>query len=55
MRRNAQSRAGHRIPLYVNLFVVSNPKRTRRHPGDRLAILPRPKLKVARYRPSLRG
>ena len=55
MRRDASNRAGHRIPLYVNLFVVSNPKRTRGHSGDRLAILPHPKLKVARYRPSLRG
>ena len=55
MRRDARNRAGHRIPLYVNLFVVSNPKRARRHSGDRLAILPHPKLKVARYRPSLRG
>ena len=55
MRRDARNRAGHRIPLYVNLFVVSNPKRARRHSGDRLAILPHPKLKVTRYRPSLRG
>ena len=49
MRRDARNRAGHRIPLYVNLFVVSNPKRARRHSGDRLAILPHPKLKVTRY------
>jgi hypothetical protein len=55
MRRDARSRAGHRIPLYVNLFVVSNPKRARARRGDRLAVLPHPKLKVARYRPSLRG
>jgi hypothetical protein len=55
MRRDARNRAGHRIPLYVNLFVVSNPKRVRGRRGDRLAILPHPKLKVARYRPSLRG
>jgi hypothetical protein len=55
MRRDARNRRGHRIPLYVNLFVVSNPKRAQRRPGDRLAILPHPKLKVARYRPSLLG
>jgi hypothetical protein len=55
MRRDARNRGGHRIPLYVNLFVVSNPKRARARRGDRLAILPHPKLKVARYRPSLRG
>ena len=55
MRRDALSRAGRRIPLYVNLFAVSNPKRAMRRPGDRLAILPHPKLKVVRYGPSLRG
>ena len=55
MRRDARNRAGHRIPLYVNLFVVSNPKRAGRRPGDRLAVLSHPELKVARYKPSLRG
>jgi hypothetical protein len=55
MRRDARSRAGHRIPLYVNVYVVSNPKRARRRPGDRLAVLAHPKLKVARYKPSLLG
>jgi hypothetical protein len=55
MRRDARSRAGHGIPLYVNLYVVSNPKRARRRSGDRLAVLAHPKLKVARYRPSLLG
>jgi hypothetical protein len=55
MTRNARSRSGRRIPLYVNLYVISNPKRARMQPGDRLAILSHPKLEVARYRPSLRG
>lgn len=55
MRRDARSRAGRPIPLYVNLFVVSNPKRARGRPGDRMAVLPHPRLKVARYRPSLLG
>jgi hypothetical protein len=55
MRQDARNRAGQRIPLYVNLFVVSNPKRAKRRPGDRLAVLSHPELKVARYRPSLRG
>lgn len=55
MRRDARNRWGRRIPLYVNLYVVSNPKRAPRLPGDRLAILSHPKLEVARYGPSLRG
>jgi hypothetical protein len=55
MTHDARSRAGRPIPLYANLYVVSNPKRARRRPGDRLAILAHPKLEVARYRPSLRG
>jgi hypothetical protein len=55
MRRDARSRAGRPIPLYVNLFVVSNPKRARGRPGDRMAVLARPRLNVARYRPSLLG
>jgi hypothetical protein len=55
MRRDARSRAGRPIPLYVNLFVVSNPKRARGRPGDHMAVLPHPRLKVARYRPSLLG
>jgi hypothetical protein len=55
MRRNATNRAGHRIPLYVNLYVVSNPKRSPGASGQQLRILPRAKLKVTRYRPALRG
>jgi hypothetical protein len=55
MRRDARSRSGHRIPLYVNLYVVSNPKRARGRPGHRMAVLAHPKLKVARYKPSLLG
>jgi hypothetical protein len=55
MTDDARSRSGRRIPLYVNLYVISNPKRARRRPGDRLAIQPHPKLEVSRYRPSLRG
>jgi hypothetical protein len=55
MTHDAVARSGRRIPLYVNLYVVSNPKRARRRAGDRLAVLPHPRLSVARYRPSLRG
>jgi hypothetical protein len=55
MRRDARSRSGHQIPLYVNLYVVSNPKRARGRPGDRMAVLAHPKLTVARYKPSLLG
>ena len=55
MRRDARSRAGRPIPLYVNLFVVSNPKRAGGRRGDHMAVLPHPRLKVARYRASLLG
>ena len=55
MTGDARSRSGRQIPLYVNLYVISNPKRAPRRPGDRLAIRSHPKLEVARYRPSLRG
>ena len=55
MLRDARNRAGHPIPLFVNLYVVSNPKRVTRRPGDRLKVLPHARMKVARYKPSLRG
>ena len=55
MRRDARTRSGRPIPLYVNLYVVSNPKRTRRGAGARLPILAHPKLEVKRYPPSLHG
>jgi hypothetical protein len=55
MRRDARSSSGRPIALYVNLYVIANPKRARRHPGDRLAILAHPKLEVKRYPPWLRG
>jgi hypothetical protein len=55
MRRNATNQAGHRIPLYINLYVVSNPKRNPEPSGRQLRILPRARLKVTRYRPALRG
>jgi hypothetical protein len=55
MLRDARNPAGRPIPLFVNLYVVSNPKRARRRPGDRLKVLPHARMKVDRYRPSLRG
>jgi hypothetical protein len=55
MRRDATNRAGHRIPLYVNLYVVSNPKRAPGGSGRYLRILRHATLKVARYKPALRG
>jgi hypothetical protein len=55
MLRDARNRAGRPIPLFVNLYVVSNPKRVTRRPGDRLKVLPHARMKVARYKPSLRG
>jgi hypothetical protein len=55
MRRDAVTRSGRPLPLYVNLYAVSNPKRAKPRPGDRMAVLPRPKLRVARYRPALLG
>ncbi len=55
MTHDARSRSGRPIPLYVNLYVITNPKRARRRAGDRLAVMPDPKLAVARYAPSLRG
>jgi hypothetical protein len=55
MKRDARTRSGRPIPLYVNLYVIANPKRARRGAGDRLPILTRPKLEVKRYRPALRG
>jgi hypothetical protein len=55
MRRDAVTRSGRRLPLYVNLYAVSNPKRAKPRPGDRMAVLPHPKLRVARYRPALLG
>ena len=55
MLRDARNRVGRPIPLFVNLYVVSNPKRARRRPGDRLKVLPHARMKVDRYKPSLRG
>jgi hypothetical protein len=55
MTRDARSRSGHPIPLYVNLYVISNPKRAGRRAQDRLPILSHLKLEVKRYAPSLRG
>jgi hypothetical protein len=55
MKHDARDSSGRPIALYVNLYAVSNPKRGRRRPGDRLAILPHPELEVVRYSPSLRG
>lgn len=55
MLRDARNRVGRPIPLFVNLYVVSNPKRATRRPGDRLKVLPHARMKVDRYKPSLRG
>jgi hypothetical protein len=55
MLRDARNRAGHPIPLFVNLYVVSNPKHAMPRPRDRLKVLPHARMRVARYKPSLRG
>jgi hypothetical protein len=55
MRRDARGSSGRPISLYVNLYVIANPKRARRRPGNRLPILAQPKLEVKRYPPWLRG
>ena len=55
MRRNAVNRRGNPIPLYVNLYVVSNPKRTPEGRDASYRIATHPKLRVARYAPSLLG
>ena len=55
MFHDARNSAGHSIPLHVNLFVVSNPKRAPREAGRYLRILRHARLKVARYKPALRG
>jgi len=55
MRKDARGRGGRPIPLYVNLYVISNSKRVRSRPGDRLRVLPRPELMVTRYPASRAG
>jgi hypothetical protein len=55
MLHDARSRRGHPIPLFVNLYVVSNPKRARSHAHTSLRILPHAKMRIARYRPALLG
>jgi hypothetical protein len=55
MKKDARGRGGRPIPLYVNLYVVSKSKRVRSRPGDRLPILPHPKLVVTRYPASRHG
>jgi hypothetical protein len=55
MRRDAVTRSGRPLPLYVNVYAVSNPKRAKPRHGDRMAVLARPRLRVARYRPALLG
>jgi hypothetical protein len=56
MLHDATNRAGNGIPLYVNLYVVSNPKRAHQRRADtHLRVLRDAKMKVARYRPALRG
>jgi hypothetical protein len=55
MVRDARSRHGLPIPLFVNLYVVSNPKRAQAHRQRSLRILPDAQMRIARYRPSLLG
>ena len=56
MLHDATNRAGNGIPLYVNLYVVSNPKRSgRRRASTRLRVLRGARMKISRYRPALRG
>jgi hypothetical protein len=55
MLRDARNRAGEPIPLFVNLYVVSNPKRASRRPVHRLKVVPPARMKVTRYKASLRG
>jgi hypothetical protein len=54
MLRDARSRSGHPIPLFVNLYVVSNPKRAKGRAGS-LSVLAHAKMTVDRYRPALLG
>jgi hypothetical protein len=55
MLRDATNRAGAPVPLFVNLVVISNPKRASRRPGDQLNILPHVSMRVLRYPAALRG
>jgi len=56
MLHDATNRAGNGIPLYVNLYAVSNPKRAgQRRARTRLRVVPDARMKIARYRPALRG
>jgi hypothetical protein len=55
MLRDARSRRGRPIPLFVNLYVVSNPKRAKAHRHKVLKVLPHAKMRIARYRPALLG
>jgi hypothetical protein len=55
MRRDATNRAGDPIPLYVNLYVVSNPKGASPAPGARVKVLRGATTRVVRYPASLRG
>lgn len=55
MLHDARSRQGHSIPLFVNLYVVSNPKRTKGQRQRALRVLPDAKMHIARYRPALLG
>jgi hypothetical protein len=55
MLHDARSRRGRPIPLFVNLYVVSNPKRAKAHRHKVLKVLPHAKMRIARYRPALLG
>jgi hypothetical protein len=55
MLHDARSRKGHPIPLFVNLSVVSNPKRAKGHRHTVMSVLPDAKMRIARYRPALFG
>jgi hypothetical protein len=55
MLHDARGRRGHPIPLFVNLFVVSNPKRAKGHRSAVMKVLPHAKMSIDRYRPALLG
>jgi hypothetical protein len=55
MLHAARSRSGHAIPLFVNLYVVSNPKRAKGRAHTSLRVLPHAKMTIDRYRPALLG
>jgi hypothetical protein len=55
MLHDARGRRGRPSPLFVNLYVVSNPKRAKIHRRRTLRVLPHAQMRIARYRPALLG